>query len=121
MEMISEKHMDKDLMKAVLSTCPNIKSILVKTAHDGRDEEWMEPLKKIDNQLKDICVMDSHFRGPNLKHYILEPKTGGNLSNLDMRGLSYLKMSWFQAIKINCQNLNSLTVGKIYFYSFASI
>ena len=120
MEMISEKHMDKDLMKAVLSTCPNIKSILVKTAHDGRDEEWMEPLKKIENQLKDICVMDSHFRGPNLKHYILEPKTGGNLSNLDMRGLSYLKMSWFQAIKINCQNLNSLTVGKIYFYSFAS-
>jgi len=55
--------------------------------------------------------MDSQFRGPNLTRYVLEPKRGAFMNNLDMRGLGYLKLSWFQVIKLNLPNLQSLTLG----------
>ena len=93
MEKISEKHMTRNMMEACLNTCPNLKSVFVRAASHGRDEEWMEPLNKMENKLNDICVMDSQFRGPNLTRYVLEPKRGAFMNNLDMRGLGYLKAS----------------------------
>ena len=112
LEMISERNMDKDLMKTVLATCPNIKSIFVKSAHDGRDEDWMECLGKEKHKLTDISIFDSHFKSQNLLLNVLAKNTGSHLSNLDLRGLTFMKMSWFQAIKLNCQSLNSLIIGK---------
>ena len=85
--------MTRNMMEAVLNTCPNLKSVFVRAASHGRDEEWMEPLNKMENKLNDICVMDSQFRGPNLTRYVLEPKRGGFMNNLDMRGLGYLKVN----------------------------
>ena len=50
MEKISEKHMTRNMMEAVLNTCPNLKSVFVRAASHGRDEEWMEPLNKMENK-----------------------------------------------------------------------
>ena len=104
LEVISEVNMTKESMRVITSTCPNLKSVICKASKSGSsltsvtDEHWMELLTP---KLKEICVMDASFKGPNVTRYLLEP--GSNLTTLDIRELNIVKLSWFRKIKIHCQ------------------
>ena len=112
LEVISEVNMNKETMKTIMNSCPNLKTIMVKaskaTSMNGSDESWMEFLTP--SKLKEIHITDLSFKGPNLVKYLLEP--GTNLTTLDIREVNVVKLSWFRKIKLNCQNLQRLIFGK---------
>ena len=92
LEVISEINMSKESMKVVMTTCPNLKSIMCKaskpsTGNGGMDESWMELLTP---KLREVHIMEASFKGPNLVKYLLE-STGSNLTTLDIRELNTVR------------------------------
>jgi len=98
-------------MKAILTMCPNIKSVIMKSYDGGNDETWLEVLSKSSHQIEALHVLEATFKGPNLCQYLLQPITGNRLSFLDIREMCHFRMSWLQKIKKNCQNLQKLIIG----------
>ena len=107
-------------MKAILTMCPNIKSVIMKSYDGGNDETWLEVLSKSSHQIEALHVLEATFKGPNLCQYLLQPITGNRLSFLDIREMCHFRMSWLQKIKKNCQNLQKLIIGK-YLSSMISV
>ena len=107
--------MTKAAMKAIITMCPNIKSIIMKSYDGGSDETWLEVLNKSTHQIESLHVLEATFKGPGLCNHLLTPITGARLSFLDIREMCYFRMSWLQRIKKNCQNLQKLVIGKYIF------
>jgi hypothetical protein len=112
LQVISDYQMTKAAMKAILTMCPNIKSVIMKSYDGGNDETWLEVLSKSSHQIEALHVLEATFKGPNLCQYLLQPITGNRLSFLDIREMCHFRMSWLQKIKKNCQNLQKLIIGK---------
>ena len=62
--------MTKAAMKAILTMCPNIKSVIMKSYDGGNDETWLEVLSKSSHQIQALHVLEATFKGPNLCQYL---------------------------------------------------
>ena len=62
LEAISEIHLNRELMRAILTICPNIKSVHAKSAHNGKDESWLDVLDKVPHNLNHIQVWEACFK-----------------------------------------------------------
>ena len=51
LQVISDYQMTKAAMKAIITMCPNIKSIIMKSYDGGSDETWLEVLNKSTHQI----------------------------------------------------------------------
>ena len=52
LEVISEINLNRELFLAILSICPNVKSIHAKSAQNGKDETWLDVLDKVPHSLQ---------------------------------------------------------------------
>lgn len=111
LQVISDHQMNKNVMKAILTMAPNLKSIILRTDQRGKDESWLEALSSAEHNIQSVVASESAFKGPNLVTYLLEPVNGAKLRVLDVRELCFFRLSWLQKIKLNCQNLQKLILG----------
>ena len=51
LQVISDLQMTKAAMKAIVTMCPNIKSIIMESYDGGSDETWLEVLNKSSHQI----------------------------------------------------------------------
>ena len=114
-QVACDQNMTKNAMKAILTMCPNLKSLHVKSDNCGKDESWVEMLGKVPNKIQEIHVTRVNFKGAYLCQYVLDPFNGAKLTTLDIREMCFFRLSWFQMIKRNCQNLQNLSIGKFEF------
>ena len=121
LQVISDYQMTKAAMKAIITMCPNIKSIIMKSYDGGSDETWLEVLNKSTHQIESLHVLEATFKGPGLCNHLLTPITGARLSFLDIREMCYFRMSWLQRIKKNCQNLQKLVIGRYIFLTLVKV
>lgn len=112
LQIISDHQMNKNVMKAILTMAPNLKSIILRTDQRGKDESWLEALKSNEHNIQSVVASESAFKGPNLVTHLLEPINGAKLTVLDVRELCFFRLSWLQKIKLHCQNLQKLILGK---------
>ena len=115
MEMISEVNMDSWYMEVIMRVCPNLKVIKAKNAKNalnGSDESWLNVLGDRPNKIEEVSVSESDFKHQTLTKMLLSEKNGHRLTRLDLRELQFMKLSWLQSIKRNCQSLVRLVIGK---------